>query len=199
MTTPITSFLLALAAFFGATHHSASATVTGQTHRATPVAAHGSPPHVSGYGDSVMLGAKQRMLDTFGGRVNAVESRQASETLAAVRADVSRDRLNPLVVIHVGTNGTMSGRDLRHTLRQVAGVARVKLIEVLTVHVPRSWQRPNNAIIRRVVPQVSKAVVAPWRRAAHRHPGWLYSDGVHLTPAGQYGYTHLIEVRSRRG
>lgn len=157
-----------------------------------------SLPKVSGFGDSVMLGAKPDMLRLFhGGRVNAAESRQADPTLAAVRRAAHASRLRPLVVLHIGTNGTIDRGPFRRTLRLLQTTPRVRLIEVLTVHVPQPWQTADNRLIRHVTSHFSRAVVVDWHGVADRHPGWLYSDHVHLTPAGQHGYSRMLRSAYR--
>lgn len=165
---------------------------------AAPIGAAGASrtvPKVSAYGDSVMLGAKPYILRIFGGHVDAQESRQAGPTLSAVRRAAKHHRLHPLVVIHVGTNGTVDGKYLKGTLRIAFADRQVRRVEVLTDHVPRPWQGPNNRLIRKVVAGFRRAILVDWHRAADRHPGWLYSDGVHLTPDGQRGYARLLRSR----
>jgi hypothetical protein len=189
--TPVLAALVAALTALFSSHTAASIQRQALPH-------HQALPHITAFGDSVMLGAKPRIRQAFGGRVDAVESRQADETLTDVRRAAAAGALNPLVVVHVGTNGTIDPHQLETTLRKVSDLPRVKVIEVLTVHVPRSWEAPDNSIIRRVVPGIAKAVIAPWKKAADAHPGWLYSDRTHLTPAGQAGYTHLLETTYRQ-
>jgi hypothetical protein len=175
----------------------ASAATAVPARPAAPVRSHQSLPKVAAFGDSVMLGAKPDIRRVFGGSVNARESRQADPTLAAARRTAHHHRLHPLVVLHVGTNGTVDRGPLRRTLHLLQSDSQVRRIEVLTVHVPRPWQGPNNRLLRHMVRHYSHAVLVDWHRAANRHPSWVYSDGIHLTPEGQQGYTRLLRSAYR--
>lgn len=150
-------------------------------------------PKISAYGDSVLLGARHELADTFaGGRIDAIESRQPDPVLADVRADASQGRLKPLVVIHVGNNGLINPDDLRRTLESLSPI---RLVLVLNDHLDATdaqWQKPNNATIAKIVPQFLNARVINWDRLAGQHRDWLYPDDLHLRPAGAVAYAKVL-------
>lgn len=140
-------------------------------------------------GDSVMLGAKTQ-LKRRGFIVNATVSRQAYSAPAMVRkrsADLPRN-----LVVHLGTNGTFPLDTCRRLVRQAGEQRRVFLV---TVSVPRSWEASNNRTIRRCAASFAdgRVTVVDWKALASRHPGWFYSDGVHLRSAGALAYARLLD------
>lgn len=141
------------------------------------------------YGDSVMLGAKSQ-LQARGFRVDAHESRQAYSAPAAMRKRV--DTLPHDIVVHMGTNGTFPRQTCDALVRALTPEHRLYLV---TVHVRRPWAKSNNAMIRSCVADHAGAGVhlIDWDALADRHPGWLYSDGIHLRPSGARGYARLID------
>jgi hypothetical protein len=155
----------------------------------------GALPGVSAYGDSVILGARASISARFGGgHMDAVEGRQADPILRDVARDARAGRLEPLVVIHVGDNGVIRRSQLRDTLALLRGVPRVILVNL---HVDRPWQGPNNRAIARAAAGFANVRVLDWHRIAGAHPGWLFSDQIHLTRSGAQGYTALL-VRAAR-
>lgn len=140
-------------------------------------------------GDSVMLGAKGP-LKRRGYVVNATVSRQAYSAPAMVRKRTGSLPRN--VVVHLGTNGTFPLDTCR---RIVTNAGPQRHVFLLTVAVRRSWERSNNAVIRRCAKAfpAGRVTVVDWKALAARHPSWFYSDGIHLKSAGALGYARLID------
>ncbi|MBU6244997.1 MAG: hypothetical protein KGP12_07250 [Actinomycetales bacterium] len=145
------------------------------------------PPGVMAIGDSIMLGARW-LLRRDGVRVDARVSRQATSAPGIMRRMGAR--LPAVVVVHLGTNGTFPSSTCRDIVR-IAGPNR--RVYLLTIKVPRRWERSNNAAIRACARQHPDRVsVIDWNWAASRHRGWLYGDGFHLRPDGARGYARVI-------
>ncbi|MCX6433534.1 MAG: hypothetical protein NTX29_12365 [Actinobacteria bacterium] len=140
-------------------------------------------------GDSVMLGAKGD-LQKSGFAVNATESRQAYKGPSLLRQRGAQLPTN--VVVHLGTNGTYPLATCKALVKAAGPDRRVFLV---TVHVPRSWEKSNNAAIRRCDEAfpADRVHVVDWDRAASTHPKWLYSDGTHLRPAGSAAFASLLD------
>ena len=139
-------------------------------------------------GDSVMLGAKTQ-LEKRGIRTDAAVSRQFAAGLAILKARRDAGTLPKGVVIHLGTNGPFYRKDFDAMMRVLKRVPRVVF---LTVHEPRAWQDTVNSVLRAGVARWKNAVLLDWNWQASRHPGWIYSDGIHLQPAGAAAYARLI-------
>lgn len=145
---------------------------------------------MTGVGDSVMLGAHvtlERLIP--GTQVDAEVSRQADVVLERILALKADDLLAPTVLIHTGTNGTVTEEQLRDMLDALKDVHRVI---VMNTHVPRSWEQTNNETIANVVPDYPNAVIADWASVSDGHDEYFVSDGVHLTGPGMHAYGRLV-------
>lgn len=140
-------------------------------------------------GDSVMLGAADELRDR-GFRVDATESRQAYKGPGLLRSRAGSLPTN--VVVHLGTNGTFPLSTCRAIVRAAGPQRRVFLVNV---SVPRSWERSNNAVIRDCAAGFAddRVRVIDWHGAAAANRQWLYSDRIHLKPAGQRAFARLID------
>jgi hypothetical protein len=149
-----------------------------------------------------MLGAKSH-LAARGYSVDATVSRQVEDGIAVLRAKRRNGVLRPVVVVHLGTNGTFSRDQCRRLHRTVGPSRRLFLV---TVSVPRSWEAGNNHVIRRCARRYDNVWSVGWRRYVVRHPWVVGSDGYHLTPSGARAYGRLIDatvdrsaMRARQG
>jgi hypothetical protein len=147
--------------------------------------------HRLALGDSVMLGAASR-LRSRGYAVNAVESRQVYDGVDALRRLRAAGRLPGLLVVGLGTNGTFTRSECQQ-IHRITGSRRA--VYLLTVRAPRPWSRGNNRVIHGCAARYANTSLIDWRRASASHPGWFYSDGIHLTPRGARAYAHLVARR----
>jgi len=138
-------------------------------------------------GDSVMLGARADLRKLGVQKVDAKVSRQASTAAGLLRARGAG--LQRRVVIHLGTNGQFTKGICRSIVKAVGD----RQVFLVNIKVPRRWEEPNNrAIALCAAMHADQVTLVDWHRAASRHPEWLYSDGMHLRPAGARGYACLI-------
>jgi peptidoglycan/LPS O-acetylase OafA/YrhL len=160
-------------------------------------------PKISGFGDSVMLDARQTLARAFGGgTIDAVVGRQPGPILDDVYRQARIQALNPIVIIHAGNNGLIDPSQLKRTLAYLAGPVstEVEVVLVLNDHLDpydHSWQTPNNTMLARVVPKYRKAVFVNWNKIAGQHSSWLYSDDLHLKPQGALAYAKLLAAAYR--
>jgi len=142
-------------------------------------------------GDSVMLGAKSALKDKGFAIVDAVESRQAYDGPALLRKRGTGLPKN--VVVHLGTNGTFP---LSVCKKIVSTAGPSRRVFFVNVHVPRSWQKSNNHVIRECDASFAadRVHIIDWNSAAKAHPKWLYGDHIHLRPSGAKGFARLIDT-----
>jgi hypothetical protein len=142
-------------------------------------------------GDSVMLGAKSNLKGKGFVIVDAAESRQAYKGPSLLRKRGASLPTN--VVVHLGTNGTFPLSVCKKIVTTAGPKRRVFFV---TVHVPRSWQKPNNKVIRAcdAAFAADRVHVIDWNAAVKQHPKWLYSDHTHLRPSGAKGFAALIDA-----
>lgn len=145
---------------------------------------------ITAFGDSVLLGAAPALEDrTFDVDLYARVGRQGGAVEASIRSVAKQGDLRDRVLLHVGTNGLLTSGELRGMLDALSSVDRVV---VVTLRVPRPWQKANNTAITQAVDGHRNVVVADWHAASAGHRDYLVDDGVHLTPAGATAYNRLI-------
>ncbi len=144
---------------------------------------------VSAVGDSVMLGAAATMQAGIpGARIDAAVSRQAGNAIDIVRFWRDSGQLAPIVVAHVGSNGTFNASQFDQFM-EVVGDRRVIFINV---KVPRPWQATNNHVIAEGVARYPNATLVDWFGVSADHPDLFWQDGIHLRPEGAQLYTRLV-------
>lgn len=134
-------------------------------------------------GDSVLLGARKAIENRIGSaRVDAAVGRQAKDLVQRIRELKAADLLGAKVVLHLGTNGSVTEDQLRTILTLLDDRERVILVNAAA---PRRWVGKNNELIERVAAAHPNTVIADWSSVANEHPEYFVSDQVHLTGRGQ--------------
>lgn len=179
-------------------------TVSGSSHRraSPPGTSSGQiPPRdlgrdVTAVGDSVMLAAAQQLRAVLpGSYIDAQVSRQMSQGIAVVRELAARGELRPIVVVGLGTNGTITMPQVR-ALRAVAGPHRTLVL--VNTFVPRPWQSEVNAVLAAAARQYSDVTMADWYTTIRNRTGLLWGDGVHPQPAGAVVYARTVAAAVRQ-
>jgi lysophospholipase L1-like esterase len=142
-------------------------------------------------GDSVMLGAKSQLQRIGVAVVDAKVSRQASTGPDLVKKLANSPKVKN-VVVHLGTNGFYSVESCRETVR-AAGLKRT--VFLVNLKVPRKWEKTNNALMRKCAGgfSASRVQVLDWYSISQTKSAYLYSDGMHLTPAGAKKFAGMIK------
>jgi hypothetical protein len=142
-------------------------------------------------GDSVMLGSKP-LLSRTGFTVNATVSRQFGSGVSIIRRAATTGTLPRNVVVHLGTNGTISSKDCR-AIVETAGPAR--RVFFVNVRVPRPWTPGNNKVLRAcdAAFDPGRVQIIDWSAASAGHPRWFGPDNIHPSGSGRAAYTALID------
>lgn len=149
-----------------------------------------SDASITAVGDSVMLGSRKFFASAMpGATIDAQVSRQAAEVFARIDARRAAGQLEPVVVIHTGTNGPVEEESLRAALNGLSDRQRVVLV---TAHLQRSWVDDSNAVIRSVASSFPNVRVADWATLSDGQKRYFVYDGVHLTEAGAEAYARLV-------
>ena len=149
------------------------------------------PGPVSAVGDSIMLDIQPYLeADIPGVRVDGLVSRQFETGIAVVQADRAAGTLGNVLVVELGTNGSVTPSDFDAMMQAAAGVKRVVFVNV---DVPRPWEAPDNAVLAAGVARYpGVAVLADWYALSAGHPEWFTPDQVHLQPAGAQALAGLV-------
>ena len=136
-------------------------------------------------GDSVTVPAGD-YLGEMGFRVNAVACRTFAQGLEVM----SGTRLPDLVVMALGTNGTVSGEELNAALELVGPFARLMLV------LPKDFGgRPDPDVrIMRAFEQAhpDQVTTIDWPAYSAGHGDWFQPDNLHLTTPGAQGFAQMI-------
>ena len=146
---------------------------------------------VTAVGDSIMLDIQPYLTaDVPGVSVDGLVSRQFDAGIDVVQADRAAGTLGNVLVVELGTNGTVTPGDVAAMMQAASGVTRVVFVNVC---VPRPWEAGDNAVLAAAVAQYpGVAVLADWYTLASSHPEWFDADQVHLEPAGAAALAALI-------
>lgn len=174
----------------------AAATPPSSTTSTAPPVTTTLPPEPVAYlaiGDSVMLGAAPELVKA-GIVVDAAESRQLSDVISTMQKLRDQDVFGIAVIVHLGTNGTVTQAELDQLMDTLVSVPNVL---VLTVRANRDWIASNNERLRALGPGGTNArgnvILIDWeQRASECVDDCFARDGFHLNPNGRQFYTSLI-------
>ncbi|MGE0507088.1 MAG: hypothetical protein AB7P38_17035, partial [Solirubrobacterales bacterium] len=168
-----------------------SAEVPGRpVHRPMPLPAGSPPPRIIALGDSVMIGAADRMAALLGPglSLNAKEGRQASEFVEIVQK-LRREGHDPdAMVIQMGNNGPLYGGEMEAIQKATAGIGELFLI---TDHAPVSWVEESNHALEEAAEDWPHTTLIDWAAIAAEHEDELW-DGIHLKPSAAALYARLV-------
>ena len=184
--TPVTAPPADPSAVAPTTSTTTSTTTTTTTTAPVPV-----PGPVTAVGDSIMLDIQPELTaDLPDVTVDGLVSRQFEAGIGVVQADRAAGTLGRVLVVELGTNGTVTSSDVEAMMQAAQGVTRVVFVNVC---VPRDWAAGDNAVLAAGVARYpGVAVLADWNALATPHPEWFTPDQVHLNPTGAAALAALI-------
>ena len=148
----------------------------------TPTFAARPAARVTAVGDSIMVDYRDPLVSDIPGiSVDAAVGRQWSQGESILRDMKAQGRLGDEVVVGLGTNGPISDVDFDTMMSILAAARRVVFVNV---HVDRSWQDVDNAVLARGALRYRQVAVADWATLAAQHPQWFGVDGTHLAVDG---------------
>jgi hypothetical protein len=146
---------------------------------------------VTAVGDSIMLDIQPYLAtDIPGAAIDGMVSRQFETGIGVVAAHRADGTLGSVLIVELGTNGTVTPVDFDAMMAAAVGVKRVVFVNV---DVPRSWEAEDNAVLAAGVARYpGVAVLADWYTLSSGHPTWFTPDQVHLEPAGAQALAQLV-------
>jgi peptidoglycan/LPS O-acetylase OafA/YrhL len=145
---------------------------------------------ITAIGDSVMLAAAPQLAGALPGiAINAQVSRQMAVGLAVVRNLASRGKLRPVVVVGLGTNGTVTGGQIRVLLREIGSSRTLVLVNTFE---DRPWEHEVDGALAAAARTYPNVILADWVSAIEHRTYLLWSDGVHPRPPGARLYARVV-------
>ena len=178
----------------------AAARVSAQTPPPTPARTSGGGAHadqatipgskVTAIGDSVMLAAAPQLQAALKGiYIDAAISRQISAGLAVVHGLADAGLLRTVVVLDLGTNGTVTTSQIRQLLATIGTHRTLVLVNTFD---PRSWQNGDNRVLAATARKHHNVVLANWFATIKHRTGLLWDDEVHPRPRGATLYARMV-------
>lgn len=141
-------------------------------------------------GDSPMLLALPD-LAAAGYRANARGCRQFAEGLALIRALRRKDRLPRLVVIALGSNGSVT-RGKIHEALDIVG--RKRILGLVTPRESGGGSSSDATVIRSEAKKHRNRIeLLDWVKFSAGHSSWFQPDGLHLTFDGAAAMARLFD------
>ena len=140
-------------------------------------------------GDSPLLLALPNLAGE-GYRANARGCRQYPEGLGLMRDLRRKDKLPRLVVVALGSNGSIS-KDNIHDALNIVGKKRI-----LALATPRELgggAGHDASLVRREAHKHKRIRLLDWVKFSAGHPGWFQPDGLHLTFSGAAALARLFD------
>jgi peptidoglycan/LPS O-acetylase OafA/YrhL len=145
---------------------------------------------VTAIGDSVLLAGAAALADRLPGIViDAKVGRQMWDVQQQLAELADRGELRRYVVLALGTNGSFDASTL-DDVRSRIGAERVLVL--VSVHVPRSWQDEVNTQYAAYVAHHPGTLLVDWNATISPYPALLWPDETHPRPLGAQVYADLL-------
>lgn len=146
---------------------------------------------VTAIGDSVMLSAVVPLHERLGAGsyIDAKLRRQFAQGVGLARQLREEGRLGQVVIVHLGTNGPPKASEVDALMRELAGVAEVRLV---TVRMPQRWEAATNQTLHDAAARHPSIQIVDWYGYSEGHREWFESDGTHVKRSGARAYAELL-------
>jgi len=165
------------------------------TPAAAPSPSDPGPPKIHGrqvtaIGDSVMLASAQQLHSALPGiYIDAQVSRQMATGLAEVSSLATEGLLRHVVIVGLGTNGTVTSGQIRDLLAEIGPSRELVLINT---YAARPWEHADNRVIGAAARRYPNVVLANWHATIAHRTSLLWGDGVHPRPPGARLYAKVV-------
>jgi hypothetical protein len=147
---------------------------------------------ITAVGDSVMLAAAPELQAALPGiYIDAAVSRQMNAGLAEVRMIAAAGGLRRVVLVGLGTNGTVTASQINR-LRAVIGPDR--WLVLVNTYAARPWEQEVNAAMVRAARREPRVLVVDWYSAIQNHTNLLRPDQVRPLPSGGSLYASVVKA-----
>lgn len=148
---------------------------------------------VTAVGDSVMVAATPALDQALPGiYIDAQVGRQFSTGLSVISELKSEGQLRSIVVVGLGTNGTVTSDEVSELYSEIGPNRRLVLVNT---YEDRSWeQEVNSTLAGAVSSHSSSTVLADWYDTIAHRTNLLWPDGIHPQPAGGVVYASMLKT-----
>ncbi len=145
---------------------------------------------VTAIGDSVMLASAAQLHAALPGiYIDARVSRQMTAGLVEVRSLARGGMLRQVVIVGLGTNGTVTDGEIQELLTEIGPGRKLVLVNTFEA---RPWEHEVNNVISAAAQRCPNVVLANWQASIEHHTGLLWGDGIHPRPSGARLYARVV-------
>ncbi len=169
-----------------------------RAHNSAPAATPSpSPQQVSGQsvtavGDSVMVASTPALQTALPGiYIDAMVGRQFSTGLQVISDLKAQGLLRPIVVVGLGTNGTVTADEISQLFAEIGPDRKLVLVNTFE---DRPWEQEVNSILAAAASDHPGVVLANWYTTIEHRTDLLWPDGIHPQPAGGVVYAHMLKA-----
>jgi lysophospholipase L1-like esterase len=137
----------------------------------------------------MLAAAPQLQAALKGIYIDAAISRQMSAGLAVVQGLADTGLLRSVVVLDLGTNGTVTTSQIRQLLATIGPHRTLVLVNTFE---PRPWQNEDNRVLAAAARKHDNVVLANWFATIEHRTGLLWDDEVHPRPQGATLYARMV-------
>ena len=152
----------------------------------------GDPPRIIALGDSVMIGAAEKLAARLGPgfSMSAEVGRQADEFVAIAQRLKREGHAPRAMIVQMGNNGPLYSSEMEDLRKATSEVGQLFLIDD---HAPVSWVGESNHALAEAARDWPHTTLIDWAPVASAHENLLW-DGIHLTPGGAGLYARLVSA-----
>ncbi len=167
------------------------ARVTARQPSPAAAGAASAPPRILALGDSVMIGARDRLAAQLGPgfSLSARVGRQAGEFVEIVQKLKREGHRPDAMIVQMGNNGPLYSDEMTALRKATSEVGELYLVND---HAPVSWAGESNHALAEAARDWSHTTLIDWAATAQAGGAGLFWDGIHLTPAGAGVYARLV-------
>ncbi len=155
--------------------------------------AHVSGSEITAVGDSVMVAATPALDQALPGiYIDAMVGRQFYTGLQVIQELKSAGQLRPIVVVGLGTNGTVTTDEISQLFALIGPGRRLVLVNTYEA---RSWeQEVNSTLAAAATAHPDSVTLANWYDTIEHRTDLLWPDGIHPQPAGGVVYAKMLKT-----
>ncbi len=141
-------------------------------------------------GDSLMITVAPVLQNRLPGIViDAQLGRQMYQAPDLISKLQKEGKLEKIVIIELGTNGSFTEKQLINTLDSLQRAEKILLVNT---RVPKPWESVVNETLTKVAESYPNTKLIDWHLISSGHEDYFYPDGVHLTQSGMKAYEETL-------
>ncbi len=167
---------------------------SGSPSPAAPKRVSGS--EVTAVGDSVMVASTPALDQALPGiEINAMVGRQFYTGLQVIASLKASGELRPIVVVGLGTNGTVTTGEISQLY---AEIGPHRLLVLVNTFEARPWEQEVNSTLAAAAREHPSTVLANWYTTIEHRTNLLWPDGIHPQPSGGIVYAAMLKAALTR-